>query len=185
MLRLYDRYTTYFILVGMLFANILCFGLGLFFVNEFLIQDYDPSVFMLLLMLPGGIIFCDVLLIRSRFYARLLLRCKISTHGITCRGLGWHPFVLPWDEIRVYGIYGYSLAQHPYAIAFFSINPEERYVGKQLAKVDYSRVVFQIRPEVISALEAHMPDDMKKRFADSIRSKQDCCIRRRASHSVL
>ncbi len=179
MISLYDRYTTYFILLGMLFANILGFGLGCFFIYKFLILSFDPLVFILIIMIPGGIIFCDVLLIRSRFYGRLLLRCKITPHGIACRGLGWRPFVLPWNEIRVYGIYGYSLAQHPYAIAFFSTNPEERYIGKQLAKVDYSRVVFQIRPEVIRALEAHMPDDIKKRFTDSIRCKQDCCIRRR------
>ena len=178
MLRLYDKFTTYFIIIGISFFNVLSFGLGIFFVKRFIIEAYDPIVYILLLLLPGGILFIDFIFLKEGMFARLLLRCKITDEAIVCSGIGWKPFKLRWDDIRVYGVVGYSWPGQPYAIIFFSINPMERYQGKQLAKLDYTRVVLQVRKETLQKLENHLPADIKKRLSDAIRKQQDCCIRR-------
>ena len=121
-LRLYDAYTTYYTLFGMLFFNVLCFGLGVFFVKIFIIEDYDPAVFLLLLMLPGGVLALDFICIKEGLYSRLLLRCRITDEGIVCSGIGWKRFTLAWDDVKVYGVAGYSWPGQLWAFMFFSIN---------------------------------------------------------------
>lgn len=181
---LYDKYTTSFILVGMGGMYLLTLGLCVFFVKQFIFDAIaatgapDLSVIALLAML----IFPPFVLIpalsrKSHAISRYLLRCCFRKDGIQCFGLLWKPFFIPWDGIRTYGMQGYSFSYASMVFLFFST--EKEYFKKEnIAKLTRSRIIFQLRDDIIPPLMEYIPSDMKYRLTESIKESKDIYIQR-------
>ncbi len=175
MTHIYDRYTRFMILFGMLFMHILCFGLGIFFVIRFLIAEEtrDAGAIILIAFLSVMQIFVDCLLWKLQLYQRMFLKCQFSDRGIACRGIGWKPFFIPWKEICVYGVFGYTPNT---GMGFITLSMDENEVfNRQTALVvTRQRIIFEIYDPVMKKLKAYMPGEMFEKLQYSISRKEDC-----------
>ena len=174
---LYGKKTTCFVAGGLLFLHLLCIGLSGFFIYRFLIVSYDPSVFILLAILIGGLVVVDITTHQVQVFGRLLVRCKFTMEGIICYGIGMGKWCIQWEKICFYGITGYSL---PYnmPIVFLSADPKEKYDEKNVSRLTKQRVVFELRQEILGMLQLYMPADMIKRMEAAIDSKRDMFFRK-------
>lgn len=178
-MKLYDKYTSNVILIGISLYHVLALSLSAFFCYRFLIQSYDPTVYLLLLLLIAPLIIMDILLRKDRMFKRFLIRCKFNEKCIFCYGLLWKSWEIPWSEISTYGITGYAHEDRTYPIIFFSLDSSELYEKNKIFAVNQQRVVFQMREEIWPELSEFMPDDMKKQLRYSIDSQRNCFCKRR------
>lgn len=167
----------YPIIFGILFFNVLTLGLCTFFVKRFLVETYNPDVFILLFLLLGNLLICDMLLFRHQVFQRCYLKFQMDQNGLEWYLIKANRQKLKWSDIRTYGVTGYDIQNQPFAFVFFSKDPYESSSLKQKMSLGKRRIAIQIRKETICLLEQHLPRDMKK-ILDSIENNQDCFYRR-------
>lgn len=176
---LYDNYTTYFVLIGLLFMYLMVFAL-----NVFALTTFDASsAILLMLVLDIPTIFTIVLANKPQIISRLLTRCTFDEQGIHCKSPRWGRFVIYWDEIHTFGIYGYSFSYSSMTFLYFSSNATEYAPQKSgdATVLRRDRIVFQNRESLWAALTEHMPKDMIKRLEDAIRHERNGHFKRNAN----
>lgn len=169
MISLYNKKDTIMVVGGLAFLHISVCGICIFLINRFLIQTYDPGVYVLLLFFISMTVVCDVLMYRVQIFSRLLVRCRIDREGIHCSLLGLKKWTIRWNEICVFGITGYSFGM---GIIFLSTDSGEKYSKKKCIEVSSKRIVFEADEKRWRVISAYMPDDMKKKL---LKSMQDRC----------
>lgn len=182
--KLYDNYSTFFILGGVGMLYVLTLGLCTFFVKQFVFDSIvetgapDLSIIPLLIVfiLPTFLIL-PIVSHKSHALSRYLLRCRFRKEGIYCSGLLWKSFFIPWDSIRTYGIQGYSYAHASLVFMFFSVE-KEYYKKEKIAQISTTRIVFQLRDDIIAPLLEFMPLDIKARLEAAIEESRDIYIQR-------
>ena len=181
---LYDNNSTFFVLGGMGMLYILTLGLCSFFIKRFVLDSIaitgapDLSVIPLLaiFLLPPFVII-PIVSHKGHILKRYLLRCAFNKEGIYCYGFLWKPFFIPWDSIRTYGMQGYSYSYTSLVFLFFSIE-REYYKRENIAKISTSRIIFQLRDDIVSPLLEFMPTDMTARLESAIKNSRDIYIQR-------
>lgn len=181
---LYDSHSTFFVLGGMGMLYVLTLGLCTFFIKRFVFESFaatgvvDWSVIPLLmvLMIPSFVVI-PILSRKEHALDRYLLRCRFTQEGIYCFGLFWKPFIIPWESIRTYGMQGYGYSYVSMVFLFFSTE-REYYKKERIAHISQSRIVFQLRDEIISPLLEFMPLDMRFRLEKAVRGSQNIYIQR-------
>ena len=176
--KLYDNYTTYFILLGLGFYYVLVIGLDVW---AFCASDDASSWIPFFLIITCPAVLTIVLAYKPQGFSRLLTRCSFDVEGIHCRSPRWGRFTLRWDEIRTYGFYGYSFSYMSMPFLYFSLDPAEYAPqnGGEVARIGRDRIIFQYRPSIWAALTEYMPRDMVKRLDDVIRNERGGHFRRR------
>lgn len=176
--KLYDNYTTYFILLGLGFYYVLVIGLDVW---AFCASDDVSSWIPFFLIITCPAVLTIVLAYKPQGFSRLLTRCSFDAEGIHCRSPRWGRFTLWWDEIRTYGFYGYSFSYMSMPFLYFSLDPAEYAPqnGGEAARIGRDRIIFQYRPSIWAALTEYMPRDMVKRLDDVIRNERGGHFRRR------
>lgn len=176
--KLYDNYTTYYILVGIALMYALLAALNIWIYKKCDAVS-EKIALMLVLDIPGCIFL--VLAYKPQVLSRFLTRCSFDAEGIHCRSPRWGRFTLRWDEIRTYGFYGYSFSYMSMPFLYFSLDPEEYAPqnGGEVARIGRDRIIFQYRPSIWAALTEYMPRDMVKRLDDVIRNERGGHFRRR------
>lgn len=176
--KLYDNYTTYYILVGIALMYALLAALNIWIYKKCDAVS-EKIALMLVLDIPGCIFL--VLAYKPQGFSRLLTRCSFDAEGIHCRSPRWGRFTLRWDEIRTYGFYGYSFSYMSMPFLYFSLDPAEYAPqnGGGAARIGRDRIIFQYRPSIWAALTEYMPRDMVKRLDDVIRNERGGHFRRR------
>lgn len=181
---LYEPSTTGFILGGMGILYGLSIGLCTFFVKRFIIESLAATgavdwavipLLMVFLIPPFAII--PILSRKERVIGRYLLRCRFTQEGIHCGGLFWKSFPIPWDKIRTYGLQVAGYAHVSMGLLFFSTE-REYYKKERIAHISGSRIVLQLREEIIPPLLEFMPQDMKSRLEPAIRESREVYIQR-------
>ncbi|MDD6034241.1 MAG: hypothetical protein PUC47_12340 [Oscillospiraceae bacterium] len=176
-LQIYDPYTTWYLLGGLIFMHLLMFGLSAFFIVHFLIQEGQIAAVIMPIEFIVLLLFLDITLVRNQLYGRLLLRCKVNEEGIFCRGFGCRPWMLSWSQIRVFAIVGYQLKNSlPFFV--FSLDPQERFDQKRFLMLTPNRIVFSVTEENWNKLRPYMPADMKRNLQWSIEHERDCFHKR-------
>ncbi len=178
MRRIYSFRLTYPIIIGIPFMNILTLGLCGFFVNRFLIEQYDPSAFVLLFMFLGMLLICDVALFKYQIFQRCFMKFEVDSDGLQWYVVKTQKNQLKWSEVRTYGVTGYDIKNQPVAFVFFSADPKESSDLKKRMSLGDQRIVIQIREEVVRLLEQNLPSSMKI-ITDSIEEKRDCFCRKK------
>ena len=176
--KLYDNYTTYYILVGIALMYALLAALNIWIYRECNVVS-EKIALMLVLDVPGAAFF--ILANKPQAFSRFLTRCSFDAEGIHCRSPRWGHFTLRWDEIRTYGFGVNSFSYMSASFLYFSRN-EEEYVpknGMELLRIGRDRIIFQYRPSIWAALTEYMPRDMVKRLDDVIRNERGGHFRRR------
>ena len=182
--KLYDNYSTYFILGGLGVLYALTLGLCSFFVKQFVFDliaetgspDWSVILLLAIFLLPTFVII-PILSSKSHALTRYLLRCSFNEEGIYCFGLFWKSFSIPWDSIRTYGIQGYNYAYSSLVFLFF--NTEKEYYKKEnIAQISTSRIVFQLRDGIIPPLLEFMPLDIRVGLEKAIKESRDTYIQR-------
>ena len=176
--KLYDNYTTYYILVGIALMYALLAALNIWIYKKCDAVS-EKIALMLVLDIPGCIFL--VLAYKPQGFSRLLTRCSFDAEGIHCRSPRWGRFTLRWDEIRTYGFGVNSFSYMSASFLYFSRN-EEEYVpknGMELLRIGRDRIIFQYRESIWAALTEYMPRDMVKRLDDVIRNERGGHFRRR------
>ena len=181
---LYESSTTWFILGGMGMLYGLSLGLCTFFVKRFIIEslaatgavDWMVLPLLMVFLIPPFVII-PILSRKERAIGRYLLRCRFTPEGIHCGGLFWKPFLIPWEKIRTYGLQGAGYAHVSMGLLFFSTE-REYYKKERIAHISESRIVFQLREEIIQSLLEFMPQDMKSRLEPAIRESREVYIQR-------
>lgn len=177
---IYTPYTTVFLSVMLFLLCILGIVLSIFFIMHFLIDDYDPTVYLLLAILVGPWVFVLASLWKSGFMQRLFLRIHIEEDGIQCFLLGRKLHKFEWADIRTFGVVGFSFSYVSGVYILFSKDKNE-YAPKTLPEINmisHSRMIVQYRSEVWDALIQFMPTDMSKKLSDALSKKQDCFHKR-------
>ena len=175
--KLYDNYTTYYILVGIALMYALLAALNIWIFHA---PDLSFSIPCFLLLTCPAVL-SIVLSYKPQGFSRLLTRCSFDAEGIHCRSPRWGRFTLRWDEIRTYGFGGNSFSYKSIPVLYFSLNKAE-YVpknGMELLRIGRDRIIFQYRPSIWAALTEYMPRDMVKRLDDVIRNERGGHFRRR------
>ena len=177
---LYDPSTTWFILGGMGMLYGLSIGLCVFFVKRFIFEslavDWMVLPLLMVFLIPPFVII-PILSRKERAIGRYLLRCRFTPEGIHCGGLFWKPFQIPWEKIRTYGLQGAGYAHASMGLLFFST--ENEYFRKErITHISQSRIVFQLREEIVPPLLEFMPQDMKSRLEPAIREPKEIYIQR-------
>lgn len=175
--KLYDNYTTYYILVGIALMYALLAALNIWIYRECNVVS-EKIALMLVLDVPGAAFF--ILANKPQAFSRFLTRCSFDAEGIHCRSPRWGRFTLRWDEIRTYGFGVNSFSYMSASFLYFSRN--EEYVpknGMELLRIGRDRIIFQYRPSIWAALTEYMPKDMVKRLDDVIRNERGGHFRRR------
>ena len=176
--KLYDNYTTYYILVGIALMYALLAALNIWIYKKCDAVS-EKIALMLVLDIPGCIFL--VLAYKPQVLSRFLTRCSFDAEGIHCRSPRWGHFTLRWDEIRTYGFGVNSFSYMSASFLYFSRN-EVEYVpknGMELLRIGRDRIIFQYRPSIWAALTEYMPKDMVKRLDDVIRNERGGHFRRR------
>ena len=181
---LYDNRSSFFVLGGIGILYTLTFSLCLFFIKQFVFDSLsatgavDLSIIPLLaiFLLPPFVII-PIASHKSHAIDRYLLRCTFSKEGICCFGFLWKSFFISWDDIRTYGIQGYSYSYASLVFLFVSTK-KEYYRKENIAKISTSRIVFQLRDDITDPLLEFMPLDMKCRLEESIKEFRDIYIQR-------
>ena len=176
--KLYDNYTTYFILLGLGFYYVLVIGLDVW---AFCASDDASSWIPFFLIITCPAVLTIVLAYKPQGFSRLLTRCSFDAEGIHCRSPRWGRFTLRWDEIRTYGFGVNSFSYMSASFLHFSRN-EVEYVpknGMELLRIGRDRIIFQYRESIWAALTEYMPKDMIKRLDDVIRNERGGHFRRR------
>lgn len=175
--KLYDNYTTYFILLGLGFYYVLVIGLDVW---AFCASDDVSSWIPFFLIITCPAVLTIVLAYKPQGFSRLLTRCSFDAEGIHCLSPRWGRFTLRWDEIRTYGFYGYSFSYMSMPFLYFSLDPAEYAPqnGGEVARIGRDRIIFQYRPSIWAALTEYMPRDMVKRLDDVIRNERGGHFRR-------
>ena len=176
--KLYDNYTTYYILVGIALMYALLAALNIWIYRECGVVS-EKIALMLVLDIPGCIFL--ILANKPQVFSRFLTRCSFDAEGIHCRSPRWGRFTLRWDEIRTYGFYGYSFSYMSMPFLYFSLDPAEYAPqnGGEVARIGRDRIIFQYRPSIWAALTEYMPKDMVKRLDDVIRNERGGHFQRR------
>lgn len=177
---IYDSYTTYMIPIFLLLMGITVVCISGFFIDKFIIQSFDPSVFLLLLILNGPWIFVLVRLLKEQYLKKLFLRFEINNDGIHCFGLGWRDFYITWESIHTYGLLGYSSSYSNKKLILLSTDKKE-WAPKNLVeanRVSTSRLIIQYREDVWAALSKQLPHEMQKNMKYSIECNKDCFHKR-------
>lgn len=176
--KLYDNYTTYYILVGIALMYALLAALNIWIYRECGVVS-EKIALMLVLDIPGCIFL--ILANKPQVFSRFLTRCSFDAEGIHCRSPRWGRFTLRWDEIRTYGFYGYSFSYMSMPFLYFSLDPAEYAPqnGGEVARIGRDRIIFQYRPSIWAALTEYMPRDMVKRLDDVICNERGGHFRRR------
>ncbi len=120
--KLYNNYTTYFILLGLGFYYVLVIGLDIW---AFCASDDVSSWIPFFLIITCPAVLTIVLAYKPQGFSRLLTRCSFDAEGIHCRSPRWGCFTLRWDEICTYGFYGYSFSYMSMPFLYFSLDPAE------------------------------------------------------------
>ena len=176
--KLYDHYSTYYVLVGIALMYALLAALNIWIYKKCDAVS-EKIALMLVLDIPGCIFL--VLAYKPQVLSRFLTRCSFDAEGIHCRSSRWGRFTLRWDEIRTYGFGVNSFSYMSASFLYFSRN-EEEYVpknGMELLRIGRDRIIFQYRPSIWAALTEYMPKDMVKRLDDVIRNERGGHFRRR------
>lgn len=177
---IYDQYTTYFIPLMYIFLTTAVLGLCVFFVIRFLVMEFDPGVFPLLLVFIGPYSYTIFESIRTGYIQRLFLRIRVDAIGLHCSGLGWKAYTITWDSVRTYAVFSQSDPQYLRTLIMFSTIKEERppsnYVEANF--VSMNRVIFLYRSDVWEVLDKHMPQDIKKKLNYALNDKRSCFHRR-------
>ena len=181
---LYDPSTTGFVLGGMGVLYGLSVGLCVFFVKRFVFEslavtgavDWMVLPLLMVFLIPPFVII-PILSRKERAIGRYLLRCRFAQEGIHCGGLFWKSFLIPWDKIRTYGLQGAGYAHVSMGLLFFSTE-REYYRKERIAHISGSRIVLQLREEIVSPLLEFMPQDMKIRLEPAIREPKEIYIQR-------
>ena len=181
---LYDTYSTLFFLGGMLALHLGIGILSYFFIYKFLIIAYDPTIIILLLFLLGGIILCDILCARMQMFSRYLIWLSIDETGIFCRKVGVKPWLIQWCDISTYGITGYSLANHSFALMFFSTDAQETYNEKHIVSINRNRIIIQIRKRSWETIKRYLPLDIKQRLEESMSMHRNCFCKRQKANTT-
>lgn len=182
--KLYDSFMTYYILGGLALWYVLSIGLCCFFTKRFLIDairkngSFDGTVLILYFIFLVPLIAISVGQRKEHGIDRYFVRCTFDKEGIHCFGLFWKAFDLPWENIRTYGLQGYSFSYCSIVFLFFNTEKEIFKDKKQIARISNNRVVFQFRDEIIPPLMENMPEDMKKRLKEAVAAKRDCFVQR-------
>lgn len=181
---LYDNKSTYFILGGLGFMYLLVVGLCTHFIKRFIFESIastgtpDWSVIPLLaIFLVPAFVIIPILSHKSHAIDRYLLRCSFRKEGIYCFGFLWKSFAIPWDNIRTYGLQGYNYSYQSLVFLFFSAE-KEYYKKENIAQISATRIVFQLRDEIIPPLLEFMPLDMKARLEEAIDESKNIYIQR-------
>ena len=173
---LYDKKTTYMVNGGIAFFHILIAILCTFTINKFLILSYNPSAYILLLLLISCVLIPDILAIPLQGFSRFWVRYKVNESGILCYGFGWKKWRIEWNKICTYGIVGY--ADNPKMVMIFiSVDPSEKFDRHTVYLLTDKRVILQVNQRNWGALNQYMPDKMKNRLAKAIQNKEDCFYR--------
>ena len=177
---LYESSTTGFILGGMGMLYGLSVGLCVFFVKRFVLEslavDWVVIPLLMVFLIPPFVII-PVLSRKERVIGRYLLRCRFTPEGIHCGGLFWKPFLISWENIRTYGLQVAGYAHVSMGLLFFSTE-KEYYSKERIAHISESRIVFQLREEIVPPLFEFMPQDMKIRLEPAIRESREVYIQR-------
>lgn len=126
--NLYDDYTTYFVLIGLSFMYLMVFALNVWAIKTFGLSGAVP----LMLVLDVPAIAVIVLSYQPQVISRLLTRCTFDEEGIHCKSPRWGKLDIFWDEIRTYGVYGYSFSYASMTFLYFTSDATE-YAPKSLA----------------------------------------------------
>ena len=177
-MRIYSLRLTYMIILGIPFIHLLDLGLCAFFVKKFLVETYDPGVYLLLALLGGSMLIADILGYPLQLYQRCFLKFKMNEIGIRCYGFCMKSWVIPWEEVRTYGFSCYRKMGESCNTVFFSMVPNEEYRAKQHIRISRQRIVIQVRGKVIQEFEQHLPRDMKKKLLYAITKGEECYCRR-------
>lgn len=177
---LYDPSTTWFILCGMGMLYGLSVGLCVFFVKRFVLEslavDWVVIPLLMVFLIPSFVII-PVLSRKERVIGRYLLRCRFTPEGIHCGGLFWKPFLISWENIRTYGLQVAGYAHVSMGLLFFSTE-KEYYRKERIACISESRIVLQLREEIVPPLLEFMPQDMKIRLEPAISEAKEIYIQR-------
>ncbi len=178
-MRIYDNYTRYMLLFGILILHLLCFSLSAFFIYRFIILKEDYSALGLVAFFFLAPIIVDMLMIKSKFklIRRMLAKCTISKNGLDFSGIGFGRWTITWNDIKTYGITGFDSKQ-PYIFIFFSKNYNEKHDTKSVLDINPNRIVFQYRYDIWEELSKNLPEDMIKRLSYSVDKRRDGFYRR-------
>lgn len=177
---LYDSSSSVFLPVILMLFCVLSIALSGFFMKRFVIDDYDPSVYVLLALTMGPWVYAIASLQRNGLLKRLFLRLYFDENGIHCFLLGKKRYQIAWEDIHTYAITGCSFSYASRRMMIFSTDPKEFAPKNRMEanRISQDRIVIQYRPEVWAALTQCMPADMCEKFSYAISKKQDCFHKR-------
>lgn len=175
---LFDPQSCYFVTGVMAFMCVLITALCVFFFRRFVLAEGEVG---------GGLMLIAMLVVPCTYIAfmdwktlairRFMVRCWFDANGIHCGGLLCPKYTIRWDEIHVYGTYGYSFSYAGICFIFFSKDETEYFDPKKVAEFKRTRIFFGDRPELWPELGRYMPLEMKKRLQNSLAERRDCYYR--------
>lgn len=173
MISLFSRKNTYLIIGGLASYHLLIGVLFAFWIGRFLVQSYDPSVFLLLALFSGITILCDILVWKAQVIHMFLVRCRVDNIGIHCHMLGLKKWSILWSDIRIFGVAGHADSTQA-RILFFDSNNKAAIQHKSLHYVTDKHIIFEFDASKWALLSCHMPDGMRKKLQYALDRGRDC-----------
>ena len=179
-ISIYDPYTTWGLILGLLLMYVIASALSGFFIWKFLITQRDYSVFVLLLVINIPWIWVTILLFQDKLFTRLSLRFGFDEEGIHCFRFGQKLYTIAWESIHTFGVIGYSAVYLSKRMLLFSTDSKETVAKSipQINNVSQNRVIIQFRPEIWCMLSQCLPKDMFDKLSYSLSREQDCFHKR-------
>lgn len=177
---LYDSSSSVFLPVMLMLFCVLSIALSGFFMKRFLIDDYDPSAYILLALTIGPWAYVIVSLQRNGLLKRLFLRLYFDENGIHCFLLEKKRYLIAWEDIHTYGFTDCSFSYASRSMMIFSTDPKE-FVPKnrmEANRISPCRIIIQYRSDVWAVMKQVMPADMCEKLGYAISKKQDCFHKR-------
>ena len=171
---LYDTFSTYYILGGLLFMYAGCVGICV----DLAIKRDEMFFMACIMFLVPAFIIMPILGRSGQLFSRYMIRCRFTEEGIMVFNPIWKRFTIRWADIHTYGMFNSSYSYVSMDLIFLSMDGTELDIPKQRARISKQRLVFQHRDDLWPALSEYLPADMKKHLEESMRTGRGCYVRR-------
>ena len=176
---LYDRSTVGTIYGGLGFLFAIYVGLTAFFISRFL-SDHKGDWIVVVVFLLAVWLVMVLTSLKGNAWRKYGLRCEVDASGIRCSGLFWKPFFLPWQELHTCGFFVYQVSIAYKEIMLFALDrnlPAPKSV-EEINAVSKDCIAVEYRREAWEAMEAYMPEDLRKRFEEAHAKQRNAFFRR-------
>lgn len=160
--------------------NLLGIGLSTWLAYKFLVEQNDPGVFFVILIIVGPMVFSDIECVRKKLLSRFFLDLVVDRYGVHVYRRKKLRYAIAWEDVKVYGVTGYSMPTIgmavPSILVYFTTREDKQRIKP--GALNRHQVLFEFRADAWETIVAEIPKDIRKNLIVLLREHRDRMVLR-------